>query len=59
MLAFGAGRWLWALVWTSQWGGQGRGWRRARENRGQEGEGDWLAESGQECWKSWAVGQDG
>lgn len=38
MLAFGAGRWSWALVWATVSGKDRAGrWGRARENTEQEG----------------------
>ena len=54
VLAFGVGRWLWALVWAPV-GGEGvqhRRWRRAREKRraGREGR---LAKNEEEPRARW------
>lgn len=55
MLAFGAGRWLWALVWAVVRKGQGRGWGTPRETEEQDGRHSRLAggsqNSGGQGWE--------
>jgi hypothetical protein len=49
MLAFGDGRWSWALVWATVSGRTGQRGRRLGEIQSRRGEESELAEGGQEC----------